>query len=445
MASRSGPSRPPARSIAASRAAELPQALLVLGGRIGVGDDARARLQVGDAVARCTIVRSAMQASIVPSGREYSTAPPYGPRRILLRAPRCSCIARTFGAPVTVPAGKQARSTSNGVTPSPELADDLGDEVRHVRETLHLHGPRDAHGARRAHAREVVAAEIDEHHVLGAVLLGREQSLDVALGRLGRAGDGAEARVAVLARDEPLGRGADERDPVELEQEQIGRRVHAPQRAVDVERRGRGRPLRALRGHALEDVAGDDVLLHALDHLEVARPVRRAADRRSDPTWLAPPGDAGLESPRDLLRVARQHLGHAGAVVEADERLADDEPRPRATRHSADEAAERIAARNSQYGFRRYPPRRQNHLGRRAARGTRRPAPRRTPVPHLPLQPPQFRQAQTIDRCGERGAVNAAHLERRLLFPQPVNRAITSTRVFTASTDFCRARLQRCA
>ena len=28
------------------------------------------------------------------------------------------CIARTFGAPVTVPAGKQARSTSNGVTPS---------------------------------------------------------------------------------------------------------------------------------------------------------------------------------------------------------------------------------------------------------------------------------------------------------------------------------------
>ena len=28
------------------------------------------------------------------------------------------CIARTFGAPVTVPAGKHARSTSNGVTPS---------------------------------------------------------------------------------------------------------------------------------------------------------------------------------------------------------------------------------------------------------------------------------------------------------------------------------------
>ena len=28
------------------------------------------------------------------------------------------CIARTFGAPETVPAGKQARSTSKDVTPS---------------------------------------------------------------------------------------------------------------------------------------------------------------------------------------------------------------------------------------------------------------------------------------------------------------------------------------
>ena len=28
------------------------------------------------------------------------------------------CIARTFGAPETVPAGKHARSSSNGVTPS---------------------------------------------------------------------------------------------------------------------------------------------------------------------------------------------------------------------------------------------------------------------------------------------------------------------------------------
>ena len=73
--------------------------------------------------------------------------------------------------------------------------------------------------------------------MLGAVLLGGEEPLDVALGRLGRAGDRAEAGAAVLAGDEPLGRGADERDPVELEQEQVRRRVDAPERPVDVERR----------------------------------------------------------------------------------------------------------------------------------------------------------------------------------------------------------------
>ncbi len=46
---------------------ELAQALLVLGRRVGVGDDACARLQVRDAV-RSTIERSVMHASIVPSG-----------------------------------------------------------------------------------------------------------------------------------------------------------------------------------------------------------------------------------------------------------------------------------------------------------------------------------------------------------------------------------------
>ena len=35
------------------------------------------------------------------------------------------CIARTFGAPETVPAGKHARSSSNGVHAVAQLADDL--------------------------------------------------------------------------------------------------------------------------------------------------------------------------------------------------------------------------------------------------------------------------------------------------------------------------------
>ena len=90
------------------------------------------------------------------------------------------CIARTFGAPETVPAGKHARSSSNGLTPALQIADDLRDEVRHVREALRLEEALDVNRPGLADAREVVTAEVDEHHVLGAVLLRGQQLFDVA-------------------------------------------------------------------------------------------------------------------------------------------------------------------------------------------------------------------------------------------------------------------------
>ena len=55
-----------------------------------------------------------------------------------------------------------------------------------------------------------------------------------------RAGDRVHARAALLDLDERLRRGADEREAVELEQEEVRRGVDAAQRAVQVERRGRG-------------------------------------------------------------------------------------------------------------------------------------------------------------------------------------------------------------
>ena len=94
------------------------------------------------------------------------------------------CIARTFGAPETVPAGKHARSSSNGVD-ARRASSPATSETRWVmcekrsgsrkRSTSTLPGQADA--------REVVAAEVDEHDVLGAVLLGGEQPLGVALAR----------------------------------------------------------------------------------------------------------------------------------------------------------------------------------------------------------------------------------------------------------------------
>ena len=99
-------------------------------------------------------------------------------------------IARTFGAPLTVPAGNVARSTSIGPLPAREVARDLAREVHDVRVALERHQLLDLLGAEAHDAADVVAREVDEHHVLGALLrvldeLGLEPP--VVLARRGRA------------------------------------------------------------------------------------------------------------------------------------------------------------------------------------------------------------------------------------------------------------------
>ncbi len=54
-------------------------------------------------------------------GSSSATAPPYGPRQ-LPSSSRRSSVARIFGAPLTVPAGNAARSTSHGRTLAPSAA-----------------------------------------------------------------------------------------------------------------------------------------------------------------------------------------------------------------------------------------------------------------------------------------------------------------------------------
>jgi hypothetical protein len=97
--------------------------------------------------------------------------------------------------------------------------------------------------------------------VLGAVLLGTEQPLRVARAGARRPGDRVHVRAAAFELHEGFGRGADEREVVELQQEEVRGGVDAAKRAVEVERGGGRSPLGPLREHDLERVAGADVLL----------------------------------------------------------------------------------------------------------------------------------------------------------------------------------------
>ena len=88
---------------------------------------------------------------------------------------------------------------------------------------------------------DIVAAEIEQHQVLGALLRVGEQAL-----RMGavlrrrraarpRAGDRPDRHLAVAHPHEDLGRRADDLEVLEVEVAQERRRVDAPQRAVERE------------------------------------------------------------------------------------------------------------------------------------------------------------------------------------------------------------------
>ena len=87
-------------------------------------------------------------------------------------------IARTFGAPETVPAGKPAASASSASC-SGEHALDVGDDVHHLAVALDEELVGHAHGADLGDAPDVVAAEVEQHQVLGALLrIGQELGLE---------------------------------------------------------------------------------------------------------------------------------------------------------------------------------------------------------------------------------------------------------------------------
>ena len=122
-----------------------------------------------------------------------------------------------------------------------EPAQHVADDVHDVAVALDGEALGDAHRADLGDAADVVAAEVEQHQVLGA-LLGVGQQLGfqrlVLLGRgaaPARAGERADRHLAVAHAHQDLGRRADQREGAEVEVEQERRGIGAAQRAVERE------------------------------------------------------------------------------------------------------------------------------------------------------------------------------------------------------------------
>ena len=124
----------------------------------------------------------------------------------------------------------------------------------------------------RGDAADVVAAEIEQHQMLGALLrIGEQLGLErLVLVRGGAAragaGDRADGDGAAAHLDQDFRARSGDREVAEVEEIEIGRGIDPPQRAIERERRQLERRLEALRQHDLEDVAGGDVFLGGAHH-----------------------------------------------------------------------------------------------------------------------------------------------------------------------------------
>ena len=116
-----------------------------------------------------TRVRKAMQVSILPREVDVTHGPGIGPA-FWGSTSSMICMARTLGAPETVPAGSPARRASKAVLPACKPAGHVRRDVHDVRIALDLHHVAELDGAIIGDAAHVVASQVDEHDMLGSLL-----------------------------------------------------------------------------------------------------------------------------------------------------------------------------------------------------------------------------------------------------------------------------------
>ena len=135
----------------------------------------------------------------------------------------------------------------------------------------------DAHRPRSRDATDVVAPEVDEHDVLGDLLLVVQQFvLEFEVFRLvdaasSRTRDGSVTDQSVVHAHQHLGRRTDDLNLSRIEKVHVGRGIEGPQHAIEREGIDGARPLELLTRHDLKDVAGEDVFSGPLDDVAVGR------------------------------------------------------------------------------------------------------------------------------------------------------------------------------
>ena len=154
-----------------------------------------------------------------------------------------------------------------------KLTGDVSDDVHHVAIALDGHEVGDLHAAVFGDATDIVAGEIHEHEVLGALLgIGHEVGgIRIIFLRSGStaacAGDRTDFNKVAGETDVDFRRTAHERVSTRTaETKHVGRRINEAQGAVEVECVVVKFGFEPLREHDLEDVARADVFMGLVDH-----------------------------------------------------------------------------------------------------------------------------------------------------------------------------------
>ena len=172
-------------------------------------------------------------------------------------------------------------------------------------------------GAGLADPADVVAAQVDQHHVLGPLfLIGPKLLLQGQVLRFVGAtgpgpGDGVGRDAAALHLDQHLRRGANELEPLQVQVEHVGGGVDLAQRPIDVERVGGGLAAETLGDDGLDNIAGDDISLDAFDHgLELG--LRHVGLDSAGRAFARQAGQRGLQRPGEALHDAIDPLHGVG-------------------------------------------------------------------------------------------------------------------------------------